>query len=243
MSIKDQIANSGILTNPFYIKYKQYIVPFAVIVSALLISILVTIPQFLRLFETFKTIEELTTKKQFYKEKSEQLEQMDLTTYQQDLDLALIALPVDKDIPGVTGEILTALSGSGLSLDGITFSNSPAESQKVQEFGMKVDVVGTRENLRNFLNRIKVTPRIIKLSYLETGKARGGEISASVGFVTLYQQLPENIGAVDEPIAQLSPENAKILADIKSRAGSIPTTVSSDPGTSGSIGKLNPFAP
>lgn len=244
MNIREQLENSGILSNPYYIKYNRYIVPAAVAVIALLIAVLVTIPQLLRLFETFETINKLTEQRDFYREKAASLQNMNLAEYQGDLDVALIALPVDKDIPGVTGEVLSALSGSGTSLDGITFSNTAAESEKVEEFGMRVDVSGTQDTIKNFLDRIKVTPRIIKLSSIETGTGRDGQISASIGLVTLYQQLPGNIGAVDEPLSQVSKEDAQILADIKVRARSLPT-VNSSGSTSGAgpLGKLNPFAP
>lgn len=244
MNIKEQLENSGILTNPYYIQYNRYIIPGAVAVIALLIAVLVTVPQLFRLFETYETIGELTRQREFYREKAASLQNMNLSEYQSDLDVALIALPVDKDIPGVTGEVLSALSGSGTSLDGITFSNSPTESEKVEEFGMRVDVSGTQDTIKNFLDRIKVTPRIIKLSSIETGKGRDGQISASIGLVTLYQQLPGNIGAVDEPLSQVSKEDAQILADIKARARSIPTINSSGSSApAGSLGKLNPFAP
>lgn len=248
MTIKEQIAASGILSNPLYIKYKQYIIPAAVLIIALLISVLVTVPQFMRLFETFATIEDLTNQRQFYQEKAAELESANLASYQEDLNVALIALPVDKDIPGVTGEILTALSGSGMTLDGITFSNSPAESEKVEEFSMRVDVTGSEAALQNFLERVKVTPRIIKLTSIESSKGRNGDMSATIGFVTLYQKLPSNIGAVDAPLPELTKENSEILADIKARAGNIPTAGSTgsgrgSDGTTGPVGKLNPFAP
>lgn len=241
--LKDQLVSSGILTNPLYIRYKQYLVPAIVLIIATLITVLVTVPQFLRLFETFKRINDLTEQREFYRTKVAELEQIDQETFQEDLDTALLALPVEKNITGVAGELLAALSGSGMSLDGISFSNSPPESQKVEEFGLKVDVTGTEEQLKNFLERVKLTPRMIKMTSLEVGKARDTRISAGVGFVTLYQQLPSNIGAVDEPVPVISQESLEVLANIKSRALSLPSIDSSSGAGGGNFGKLNPFAP
>lgn len=239
--LKQKVATSGILTNPLYIKYRQYVVPGIVLVIALLISGLVTVPQIFRLFETFKTIDELNKQKEFYQNKNAELQTLDLVTYQEDLDTALLALPVDKNITGVTGELLTALSGSGMTLDGITFANTPLESEKIEEFTLRMDVSGTETELKNFLERVKMTPRIVKMTSLEIGKSKDSRMAISVGFVTLYQQLPKNISAVDEPLPSISQDESKILAGIKAKAESLPSATSNS-GT-GNIGKLNPFAP
>ena len=226
-------------------QYHQFIIPGAVMVIAILISVLVTVPQFLRLFETYKSINELSDKKAFFQTKLSTLQALDQVTYQKDLDTALLALPVDKNIPGVAGELLYALSGSGMSLEGITFSNSPAESDKVEEFTLKMDVSGSEEGLNNFLERVRLTPRLIKLTSIEIGKSKNGNLTASIGLVTLYQQLPKNIGAVEEPIPTITQPDTQVLADIESKAQSLPSTDSSSqiPGNAGNMGKLNPFAP
>lgn len=241
--IREKIAGTGILTNPMYIKYKHYLVPGIVLVIALLISGLVTVPQVFRLFETFKTIDDLNQKKQFYQVKNAELQNLNLESYQADLDTALLALPVDKNIPGVTGELLTALSGSGMTLDGITFANSPAESDKVEEFMLRMDISGSESELKNFLERVKLTPRIIKMTSLEIGKSKDGRLTAAVGFVTLYQALPKNISSVDEPLPVITQTQSEALAGIKAKVQAFPADTSGGNGSGGIVGKLNPFAP
>lgn len=242
--LKEQLASNPFFSSPVYLRYKQFIVPGIVLVIAILISMLVTIPQFLRLFETFKNISDLNQQKEFLQNKVAALQTLDQVQYQKDLDIALMALPVDKNIPGVTGEILVALSGSGMSMDGLTFANAPLESEKVEEFTLRLEVTGTQESLSNFLERVKLTPRLIRMTSVDVGKTKSGLVSASVGFVTLYQQLPKKIGAVEEPVPQITAADTQVLADIKSKAGSISSESPADLGGSGgSVGKLNPFAP
>ena len=193
------------------------------------------------MFETFKTIDELNQKKAFYQQKAAELENLDLAGYKRDLDTALIALPVDRDIPGVTGELLVALSGSGMSLGGIQFSSSSPESEKVQEYTLRMDISGTEANLKNFLERVKIAPRIIKLSSIDAGKATSGQLSASIGFVAFYQQLPSNIGSVDEDVPQISQADIQMLADIEAKVRALPGASSETASSSSEIGKSNPF--
>lgn len=242
LALKQKIASLSFFSSPFYLKNRPLLIPGAVLVVAVLISVLVTIPQFFKLFETFKRIEELNTKIAFFKNKISALEGIDLELYRKNLDTALIALPVDRNIPGVTGELLVALSGSGMTLNGITFSSSEPESEKITEYNLKIDVSGTEENLKNFLDRVKATPRIIKLSSIDVSKGKSNKLSASVGFVTLYQQLPKNITAVDEPVPLLTPQDSQALSAIEDKVKVLPN-VTPVSGATPVKGKLNPFSP
>lgn len=243
LQIKQKIASLSFFSSPIYFKYRPLLVPGAVLVIAILISTLVTIPQFFKLFETFKKIEELNTNKAFFQNKISALEGVNLELYRRNLDTALIALPVERDIPGVTGELLVALSGSGLVLDGITFSSSESESEKISEYNLKIDVNGNEENLKDFLDRVKVLPRIIKLSSIDVSSGKKDRLSASIGFVTLYQQLPKQISAVDEAVPLLTPQDSQVLSAIEDKIKLLPT-VTPETGVATPVkGKLNPFSP
>jgi Tfp pilus assembly protein PilO len=236
-----KIAAMPFFNSPIFLKHSRLIVPGIVLVVALLIASLITIPQFLKLFETFRTIEELNTKKAFYQRKISELESLDIVGYRKDLETALIALPVDKDITGITGELLVALSGSGMSLGGITFGSDTPGSEKVQEYTLKMDVTGSSDNLRNFLERVKLSPRIIKLESIDVSRGKGNLLAASLGFVTLYQQLPQHIGAVDENVPQIATTDLQVLADIEAKIKSLPQISPTEASTS-AIGKLDPFS-
>jgi Tfp pilus assembly protein PilO len=240
-SLKLQISSMAFFRSPFFLKYNRLIIPGTVLVLALFIIVLVTIPQFLKLFATFRTIEELNTKKLFYQKKISELQSLDLALYRKELETALVALPVDKDITGVTGELLVALSESGMSLENINFSSAAAESEKVQEYTLNLDVSGSEDNLKNFLDRVELSPRIIRLSTINVTRSKNNTINAAIGFATLYQQLPQNIGSVDENVPQITPEDLKTLADIENKIKSLPR-VSLQQASSSAVGKLDPFS-
>ena len=186
----------------------------SVLIISLLVAGLVTIPQFLKLFETFKSIDQLNQKKASLQSKKETLLAIDLETYRKYLDTALMALPVDKNIPGVTGELLIALGASGMRLDGINFSSGQESSDKVSEYTLKFEVSGEKSNLGNLLERVKLSPRIIKMTTIEVGRGKESLIHASINFVTLHQNLPSSIGDIEEKVPELSLKDKETLADI-----------------------------
>lgn len=240
-SLKKTLKDSQLLKNEFVERYKIFFVPVVVLALAVLISALVTIPQFLKLFDTFKSINELNEKKVFYQQKELELESIDQDRFRKDLDTALVALPVEKDIPGVLGELLVALGGSGMNLEGITFSVAPAESEKTQEYAVTINASGEDSSLRNFLERIAIAPRMIKLISIEVSKNSGKNISASVTFVTFYQLLPKSIGSVDDKLPRITQEETQILTDIGQKLKTFPKIESQS--TETTKGKLDPFRP
>lgn len=238
--IKEKVQGSPLLNSPLFLRNKHLVVPGVVLILSLLILGLVTLPQFFKLFDTYKQINELSAKRSFFQEKTAKLENLDVDLYRKNLDTALIALPVDKDIPGVTGELLVALSGSGMTLEAITYAGGASDPTKISEYTLRLDITGKEADLKNFLGRVKLLPRIVKMVSLDAGKSKG-MFSVSVSFVTLYQPLPENIGTVEEKIPEITDEDAKVLADIRTKADALPQTTGG--GTSTGVGKLNPFAP
>ena len=238
--LKQKITSNPFFESQFYLKHRHFIVPGIVLGIAIFISGLVTIPQIFKLFETFKTIEELSQRREFFQTKNATLSAIDVELYRDNLDTALIALPVDKDIPGVTGELLVALSASGMKLTGINFANSNSDSNKVKEFNLKFEVTGPESNLKSFLERVKLSPRIVKMTSIEASKAKSGIINASINFVTLYQELPKDIGSVEEKVPEITPADSKVLADIKDKVKDIPQ-ITTQPGLQPVSGKINPF--
>lgn len=238
---KKSLKDSPLFKNEYVEKYKIFIVPLFVLALAVLISVLVTVPQFLKLFETFKTIDELNQKKAFYQQKKMELDNINQEKFRQDLDTALIALPVEKDIPGVMGELLVALGGSGMNLEGITFSSSPVESEQIQEYAITIDASGDETSLRNFLERVTVSPRLIKLTVIEVSKNTGNSISTSITFVTFYQLLPKSIGSVDDKLPKITEVDTQVLADIAQKVKAFPKISSQASGSA--VGKLDPFRP
>lgn len=242
-SLKKTLTAAPIFKDEKYEKYRVFFVPALILIFAILIVVLVTIPQFFKFLDTQKTIAEFKQKEVFYNEKTSELERIDLNAYRKDLDTSLVALPVDKDIPGALGEILVSLGGSGMSLEGVSFSNSPPESDKVQEYSIILDVGGPISGLMNFLERVTLAPRLIKLTSIEVHKSIGSNINATLSFAAFYQLLPNSIGATDDPLPKISADDTQLLSDIETKIGSVPKTDKVQESSTSGVGKLDPFQP
>lgn len=241
-TLKKDLLSSPLMTNELVIKYKVLLVPGIVLALSILIVVIVTIPQFLALLQTFKNIDELEQKKILYQKKAADLDEVNIEDFRKDLDTALVALPVEKNIPGIMGQMLVSLGGSGLSLEGISFSNAPAESDKAQEYTITIDVSGDETGLNNFLERVSVAPRLVKLSSIEVSKGIGNSISASIIFATFYQLLPKTAGSFDDKLPTISKNETQVLSDIRAKIQTFPQIGSQQAG-SVTTGKLDPFRP
>lgn len=240
-SLKKQLASSSFFSDERYKKYRVFFVPLFALIMAILISVLVTVPQIYKLISTFKTIDQLNEKKNFYQSKAQDLEAINISDYRNNLDTALIALPVEKDVPGIIGEILVSLGSSGLRLSGITFSGSAPESEKVEEYGITIDAVGTETSLRNFLERVSLAPRLIKLVSISVESVIGGNINTRLTFATFYQGLPKNISAVDDKLPKIGKEDTQILEVIEEKKRQF--SRAPQEASESSTGKLDPFKP
>ncbi len=242
-NFKKKFESSDLSKDPNFLKYKPFIIPVIVLILALVIAILVTIPQFISLFNTYKTIDELQTKKDLYNQKATALEGINIPEYREDLNTALVALPVDKDIPGVLGEILVALGGSGMTLDSITFSGGQAEENKASEFIINIKASGSEASLKNFLQRVTLTPRLIKLTGIELTGGLVGEVTASFNFATFYQTLPDGRASADDRVPVVSAGDTQILTDIEAKLKQFPKAEPTNQSSGSATGKLDPFQP
>lgn len=240
-SIKKKLVSSSFFRDDKYKKYRVFFVPLFALVTAVLISVLVTVPQIYKLINTFKTIDELNQKKSFYQKKASELEAVNVSDYRNNLDIALVALPVEKDIPGIIGEILVPLGASGMRLGGISFSGSSGVSDKVEEYNITVDAAGTKTGLTNFLERITLAPRLIKLVSISVESALGGNLNTKLTFATFYQGFPSNINAVDNELPKINKEEIQILTELESKKREFPQYAQE--ASSSSKGKLDPFKP
>jgi Tfp pilus assembly protein PilO len=198
-------------------KYHILILPIASVLIGIAFLTLVIVPQALQIPETNKEIDQNKQTLFAINQKINDLNAIDLNQYQSNLNLALTALPLDQDIPGLFGQISRYLSIDGMNISNIGFAN-PVADNSVNSFKTQVNTTGTKSSLESFINRLNQVPRIMKISSLTTtGNANNDSQEISMSLVSFFQPAPgaQDIAA-DKPVPKLNGQNSQTLDQIKS---------------------------
>lgn len=238
--ISTYILGKGTIKNPILLKYQPFILPVISVIFCLLLLTLVTIPQLLNLIKSFQTLTDLNSKQSQLEDKISQLQKINKDSYKTNLETALIALPPEKDVPGAVDQILIMLSGSGLSLDGISFDNSTDSTVQTANYAIKLTISGNNSQFRAFIDRTRTSPRIIKINSIETGLGPSNLLQATISLLVFYQPLPTNISTNNTSVPLTSDNDFKLLERIKDNASTIPTLSQLDI-TNVPTGKSDPF--
>ncbi len=234
------ILGKGIIKSPVIQKYQPFVLPVLSVVFCLLLLILVTIPQLLKLLETFKTLDGINRTQSVLNTKLSALKTINQEEYNTDLDTALIALPPEKDVPGAVDQILIMLAGSGLHLDGISFDNSSDRTVPIENYAVRMTVSGDINQLKTLFDKTKDSPRIIKINSIETGTGPTNALGATISLLVFYRPLPASVNTDSPTVPLITDSDIKLLERIKLNASTIPTLsqldVSSIP-----TGKADPF--
>lgn len=228
-------------THPLYQQYNSFILPVVSVVICFGLFGLVVYPQILSYIESRKELDELSIKQQLLEEKLSGLEKVNDEIFKKNIEVALMAVPTDKDVTGVISQLLYILNINRLKLNEISFSGagSTENSDSVQ---IKLDISGTKDDFKSFINGLNSLPRIVKVSRLEVSASKGGEaIQSALTIQSFYQALPTAIANVSAPLPMILPGETEVLSKIQTNALALPQTPSAT--TSGTVirGKTDPF--
>lgn len=228
------------LNHPQFIKYQTVILAgFSILICVILIAFSI-VPQSLQLLKTSKEISQKDEKNKFIADKISKLESLNLSNYKKDLNSSLLMLPDDKDIPGVIGQVLSTLNASGLALDTFTFSTQGEASSVLSTYSVKVSVVGDSASLKLFLDKIKQSSRLMRVTNIEINNIGIlNRAQAVVELTVYYQPLPAAVGNIDQPVTLLTEKEKELLEKI-SQFDQNNASLSTE-SASVSVGKSDPF--
>ncbi len=228
------------MKNPLYQKYGIFLIPSITILVCLIILFVVTIPQGYKLVENNQSLEEIRQKKATYKTKITTLNKVDTTEYKTYLNNVLTILPNDKDIPSAINSVLDVLSSAGLTLTNFSLGAETKDKNGSQNFAVNIEISGTLDQLKNFIDLSEKSSRLIKIVGLTINTSLNGATQASLDLLVYFAPLDSIKTSVDQEITLLSDEDKKILSEIKQNTSSIaPTT--EQPIQSVPTGKDDPF--
>lgn len=233
-------ALKSLSTNPYYQKYQVFIWPFFAVVISVSLVFLVGIPQVKKILEDEKVLAQTNQNYKKLQVKLDILQNIDSAFYQSKINTVLTALPIEKDIPGAVGQVLFLISSTNLRLDGITLSHiSDSSLVEDKSYQIRLELTGSVDNLRNFTQKVRESPRVMKITSLEVAESRGtNQLQATIVLDAYYEPLPTTLGGVDQDLSPLSREEEEIIQKIEAFTRNTPISTGSG---SLIIGKSDPF--
>lgn len=224
----------------FYLNYRLYIFPAVVALSSLILIIFVIYPQTVKLITNQQVQQQIANKSTFLETKAQVLENYDPEDLNRKVAFTLSSYPTDKDFASALALLQNLTSQSGFNTVSIVLGSSISKEAGDKSYNLKLDILGPPILLPNLLSRIEDSPRLIRVSGVETTVGRdpqGAIISLSVD--VLYSSAPTEFGSVDSPLPELSQKDEEILVKL----ARLDTLVSQPTTTTqlGPRGKANPF--
>ncbi len=226
--------------NPLVVKYKPFLLPIFVGVICIFLIVFLLIPQMINYFNIQKTINNNESRLRALNSKIEALKKVNLEDYKSKINTALGAVPSDKEIPSALGQILFLVNSSSLKLEAMNISSAVVPVGSLNTFTIKIEVTGDLDGVKDLIEKVKVSPRIMKISSLELNQSPNTKLRAGLVFNIYFQQQAAGIGAVDKPVSLLTSKDEEILAVLNTYARTVPVTTDVEQ-AAGPRGKDDPF--
>lgn len=230
---------SKLLQNPVFLEYQMFILPALAVVICLLLIALLVIPQSVNLIRSQGDIAAVSEQAKQLEAKIALLGSIDSDQVKSDIETSLIALPEEKDIPAMIGQLLYLVSINRIKLEGISFASTTSQTEGIDSLQVQLDLSGEMADLKEFMAAVKNSARIIKIVTIQITGGGQDQIQAQLTLVTYFRKLPTSIGNLEDPVATLTQAESDILNEIKNRSLTSPVASSQD--LTGPRGKPDPF--
>lgn len=207
-------------------------------------SFFLTYPQFQNFIKINEEIKFAENRFSNLERKLKQLEQINESLINSDLDLTKKILPLERDIISAVSQVQILAANHTLTIDDLLISVSPQGEQgganKADTFSIKLSLGGDIPNVKTFLNKLRESPRIMRTEIIDlTGSKVEVTYKTDTGLATYYQGLPTSIGGVDAPLQNIDDKDRDTLNKINQNINSLPVLYLQD--ADGPKGKEDPF--
>lgn len=227
----------------FYSKYKLILFPSLVSLACLILIALVIFPQAKSLLDGQNNLELSKEKLKTLEVKAQGLDQINETDLKNQLQLALVALPENKEPSAVVGAIQRIAATSGVSLISLGFSSSKGNSVGgADSFSIKAQIASSTAGISQFLNNLSETPLALNVTGISISSATSADLLAADLQIDVYfSPIPKTLGSVEDPLPELSAEEKTLINRLAKAQIVTPVSQSSTPSTILPRGKSNPF--
>lgn len=222
-------------------RYNLFGWPLASIAISILLVAFIIIPQVLDIKKNSDVISNIESRTKNLDSKAASLAEIDTKAYQDNLRVALVVLPEEKDIPSAIGQIQSLISDNKLQLNGMTFAHSDnPNSSSLQNYQIKIDVSGDQLSLKDFINSLKDAPLVMKVSDLEvSSNFKDNGLDSALTLTTYYQGQPQSLGDLEQPVSAINQADSDLLVRLQQRVQNLPLISTSV--NLGPRGKADPF--
>jgi len=207
-------------------KSKSFLFPGLILVLVILVSLFWLRPKVMAIIKNSrdlvanrKTLAELT-------KKMTSLEGLSKPELTDKVDLVLKVLPSEKNVPGnlfVLKKLAldNELMVSELSIPEVgEIASSSAETQKTSKdeilpsLEVRLTLVGSREKIVNFLQQVKSTAPLMRVSGLAISQKEEDLDEAMIDIRTYFLLFPKTIGKLEQSISSITPQEEKVFNEL-----------------------------
>jgi len=229
-------------------KYKPFILPLVILCLVVFSGLFLLKPKINQILDVRRNLSSQKTKLAQLTTKVAALQGLDEVELEERTKVLLGVLPSQKDLPGALVTIKSITSVAGLELRGIQvepgeISTESAQTEPTKKYNLpflefKITVGGNRTQFGDFLTKLVLTAPLMQVTTAEITQADGGAIEADLKLDAFFLPLPSTLGAVEKPLASITPQEEGIYQQL-SRISPVQTETISPIQS----GKENPFTP
>lgn len=194
------------------------------------------VPQVKQILNAKNNLDQETARLEKVKRKLNELRTINQNDLSQRTDLSLQALPPEKNFLDLLSNLQKAANSNSLAVE--SFQIIPGNLNVTQQgkLNLKMGVVGSLENVKNFLVSAENILPIIDMKTVKIGIEKE-IVTTDISLDLSFLPLPKTLGSIDSPIPHLTADEEKVLSKL-SGFEHIPNDLG---GSSVPTGKDNPF--
>lgn len=224
--------------------HKLVIMPLLASLFAILLAFFIVVPQTYKIISQIKEIDSSKQRVASLNLKSSKLASLNLEEYKNKLNKTLIVLPFNKEVPQALLSLQLLANSLNIEIKNYGASGiSPTArsgSQEKDSFTISLELEGSYDSLKSFINQIDTLPRTFSLRGVNfTSTKEGDRFSSEMSIAAFFSPEQNLLGSVDEEVTGLTIQEESMLDDIEEVTKSIP--VVNEKSLDLPRGKSNPF--
>ncbi|PIU03589.1 hypothetical protein COT44_02210 [Candidatus Shapirobacteria bacterium CG08_land_8_20_14_0_20_39_18] len=220
------------------LKSKQ-LTTFLIGLIVILFSYKLVLPKLTTALEIYRQIGVERTRLAILKTKTIDLQNLNEKELQDNNNLALKAVPPQKNVINVISSLDNLANQNGVLIDNLTISSGGKEStvstQGLNHYEFSLQVIAGIDQINTLMDKIKTSLPILTVKGLTVDNIQQ---QTDLNIQTYYLNFPQTIGAVDTPVQKLTKDEEDSLKKLASYTAISELNIGSETGG----GKINPFS-